>query len=132
MLTDVQLDNAIALSQSSPGPLGLYVAVTGYFVAGLGGAAAGVLALMTPAFLAIPIARLLLRHPSRALQAACAGVGIASCGLIILTGLRLAPAAAPTFGFAVLITLGALVVATTTIKPVWVIGIAALAGLVAG
>jgi chromate transporter len=54
LLTDAQLNDAIAISQASPGPLGLYVVVVGYFIAGLGGAVAGVLALATPAFLAIP------------------------------------------------------------------------------
>jgi chromate transporter len=40
ILTDTQLNDAIAISQSSPGPWGLYVVVVGYFVAGLAGALA--------------------------------------------------------------------------------------------
>ena len=61
ILTDTQLNDAIAISQSSPGPLGLYVVVVGQFVAGLPGALAGVMALATPAVLAIPISRLVLQ-----------------------------------------------------------------------
>jgi hypothetical protein len=57
VLTDEELNSAIAISQASPGPLGLYVVVLGYFVAGVPGAFAGALALATPAILAIPIAR---------------------------------------------------------------------------
>ena len=34
VLTDQELNSAIAISQASPGPLGLYVVVVGYFVAG--------------------------------------------------------------------------------------------------
>ena len=43
ILTDTQLNDVIAISQSSPGPLGLYVVVVGYFVTGMSGALAGVL-----------------------------------------------------------------------------------------
>ena len=63
VLTDEELNSAIAISQASPGPLGLYVVVLGYFVAGVPGALAGALALATPALLAIPIARA-VRAPS--------------------------------------------------------------------
>ena len=45
VLTDEELNSAIAISQASPGPLGLYVVVLGYFVAGIPGALAGALAL---------------------------------------------------------------------------------------
>jgi chromate transporter len=53
LLTDMQLNDAIAISQASPGPLGMYVVVVGYFVLGVPGAIAGALALATPAPLAI-------------------------------------------------------------------------------
>jgi len=58
------------------------------------GAAAGVLALAAPAFLAIPIARLVLRGQSGVLTGACSGIVIASCALALATGLRLAQQAA--------------------------------------
>lgn len=78
VLTDTRLNDAIAISQASPGPLGLYIVVVGYFVAGLSGGVAGVLALASPAFLAIPIARLVARGHSAALQGACSGIVIAA------------------------------------------------------
>jgi chromate transporter len=53
VLTDQELNSAIAINQASPGPLGRYVVVR-YFVAGVSGALAGALALATPAILAIP------------------------------------------------------------------------------
>lgn len=130
VLTDTQLSDAIAISQSSPGPLGLYVVVVGYFVAGLPGALAGVIALATPAVLAIPISRWLLRGDAGTLQGACRGIVIASCGLMVITGFRLTPQATVTPWHAVLIAVGAVVLALTSIKPVWIIAVAAVLGLV--
>lgn len=132
ILTDTQLNDAIAISQSSPGPLGLYVVVVGHFVAGMSGALAGVLALATPAILAVPISRLVLRGNAGTLQGACSGIVIASCGLMVVTGLRLAPQAAVTPWHAALIIIGTLVLALTTIKPIWIIAVAAVLGLVLG
>ena len=128
VLTDVQLNNAIAISQASPGPLGLYVVVVGYFVSGLPGAVAGVLALATPALLAIPMAGLVRRGKSGALEGACAGVVVASCALMLVTGARLAPQAAPSPIVLTLIVVGATTLALTKIKPVWVIVVGAVAG----
>lgn len=131
ILTDTQLNDAIAISQSSPGPLGSYVVVVGQFVAGLPGALAGVMALATPAIiLAIPISRLLLRGNAGTLQGACSGIVIASCGLMVITGLRLAPQASLGPWHAALIIVGTLVLALTKIKPVWIIAVAAVLGLV--
>jgi len=129
LLTDAQLNDAIAISQSSPGPLGLYVVVVGYFVAGVQGAAAGVLALAVPAFLAIPIARLVLRGESGVLKAACSGIVIASCGLMLATGLRLAQQAANGVSLGAIVVVGALLIALTKVKPVWVIVCAAGLGI---
>lgn len=128
LLTDARLNDAIAIGQASPGPLGMYVVVVGYFVAGAPGALAAVLALMTPALLAIPIARLVLRGQSAALQGACSGIVISACALMVATGLRLVPEAAPAVHL-VIAGVGAAVIALTSIKPVWVIAAAACIGL---
>jgi chromate transporter len=130
ILTDTQLNDAIAISQSSPGPLGLYVVVVGQFVRGLPGALAGLLALATPAVLAIPISGLVLRGNAGVLQGACSGIVIASCGLMVVTGLRLAPQAALTPWHAVVIVAGVLALAITTVKPIWIVATAAILGLV--
>ena len=129
-VTDTQLNDAIAISQSSPGPLGLHVVVIGLFIAGLPGALAGVMALATPAVLAIPISRLLLRGNAGPLQGACSGIVIVSCGLMVVTGIRLVPQATVTPWHAALIIVGTLVLALTKIKPVWIIAVAAVLGLV--
>ena len=86
LLTDAQLNDAIAISQASPGPIGMYMVIVGYFVSGWQGALAGALSLATPALLAIPIARLVLRGQSALLEGACSGVIIASCALMTATG----------------------------------------------
>ena len=85
---------------------------------------------MTPALLAIPISRLVLRGRSAALQGACSGIVIASCALMWATGLRLVPQATPSLTYLVIVVVGAAVVALTAIKPVWVILVAACVGLI--
>jgi hypothetical protein len=72
VLTDEELNSAIAISQASPGPLGLYVIVLGYFVAGVPGALAGAFALATPAILTIPTAARLGWAPPAGCQVAMA------------------------------------------------------------
>jgi chromate transport protein ChrA len=86
--TDVQLNDAIAISQASPGPHGIYVVVVGYFVLGVPGAIAGALALATPAPLAISIVRLMLSGQSAALKGACGAIVVASCALMVVTGVK--------------------------------------------
>ena len=55
VLTDRQLNTAIVAGRTGPGPNGLYLVSVGYFAAGLPGAFAGLIALITPAFLIIPL-----------------------------------------------------------------------------
>ena len=101
VLTDEELNSAIAISQASPGPLGLYVVVLGYFVAGVPGALPGRWRWPHRPF---------LRYPSRArcgaigiqVRGACSAIVIASCVLMATTSVRLAPDAAPTPQFALL------------------------------
>jgi chromate transporter len=64
VLTDTQLNDAIAISQASRGLLGVYLVIVGYFVAGVPGVGASGMLLFTPALLAIPIARVVLRGQS--------------------------------------------------------------------
>lgn len=131
VLTDARLNDAIAISQASPGPLGLYIVVVGYFVAGLPGAVSGVAALASPALLAIPLARLAMGGSSGAWQRACSGIVIASCALMFAVGLRMLPDATPTLVHLAIVTIGATVLAFTQVKPVWVIVVAAIIGLIA-
>jgi chromate transporter len=121
VLSDDQLNAAIAISQGSPGPLGLYVVVVGYFVGGISGAVAGMCALATPAFLAIPIVRASLRGRDEWVRAASAAVVIAASVLMIIAAVRLAPAAAPTVETAVIALVSLAALATGRIAPVYVV-----------
>jgi chromate transporter len=63
----------------------------GYFISGVPGATAGALALMTPAFLILPMMRWLGRSASNArLRGAIRAVVLASAGLVLATALPLA------------------------------------------
>ena len=128
VLTDEELNSAIAISQASPGPLGLYVVVVGYFVAGIPGALAGALALASPAILAIPIARAVRRHRDSQVRGACAAIIIASCVLMATTGVRLAPNAVPNAQFAVLAIGAFIALASRRVPPVLVIVVSACLG----
>lgn len=128
VLTDQELNSAIAISQASPGPLGLYVVVIGYFVAGIPGALAGALALASPAILAIPIARAVRRHRDSQVRGGSAAIVIASCVLMATTTVRLVPDAAPNVQFGVLAIVGFIALASGRVPPVVVIIVSACLG----
>ena len=121
VLSDEELNSAIATSQASPGPLGLYVVVVGYFVAGVPGAVAAALALATPAILAIPIARAIRRHRDSQVPGASAAIVIASCVLMATTSVTLASDAAPTTPLMALVVVGFIALASGRVPPVVVV-----------
>jgi chromate transporter len=58
-VTDQDLNAAVMIGRSTPGPMGVYIVSVGYFVAGWPGALAGMLAMATPALLILLLMRLL-------------------------------------------------------------------------
>jgi chromate transporter len=90
-ISDDQLNQAVLIGRSTPGPVGAYVVAVGYFAAGVSGAAAGFLAMVTPALAAIPLLALIRRwlHIAR-VQAAVDAVVIASAALLVVTVIRMA------------------------------------------
>jgi chromate transporter len=91
VLTDRQLNAAVAAGRTAPGPNGLYLVSVGYFVAGIPGACAGFVAVITPAFLIVPMLQYLGRradHP--AVKSAIRAVMLAASGLVITTTVPLA------------------------------------------
>src|SRR5262249_55252495 len=54
-ITDEQLNIAVVVARTSPGPVGLYVVSAGYYAGGVPGAIAGWAAMVTPALLIIPL-----------------------------------------------------------------------------
>jgi chromate transporter len=95
LVTDAQLNVALTAGQTAPGPMGGYVVSIGYFVAGVPGAVAALLALMTPAFLAIPLMRFAgNRVEDPRVRSSLSAVVIAGSGLVISTALPMAREAA--------------------------------------
>ncbi|MDZ4800383.1 MAG: chromate transporter [Bryobacteraceae bacterium] len=93
VLTDRELSAAVTAAQAAPGPMGIYIVGVGYFVAGPAGAAVGWLAMLTPALIAVPLARIGIRWLTnqRARRAMDAAV-LASAGLIAMSAIPLAQA----------------------------------------
>jgi len=131
LLTDRQLNTAVAAGRLGPGPLGLYLVNVGYFAAGIHGACAGCLAMITPAFLIVPLVRFLgsrAQHPR--VRSATRAVLLAGAGLLLASSVPLARDAVTgslTLGIAIA---SLLLIAFTRIDTVWVMLAAALAGLI--
>lgn len=90
-LTDRQLNASLVITRSTPGPMGLYVVSVGYFVAGIPGAVAGWLAMVTPALLVIGLMHYLGRKADQPrVKSVIQAVVAASAGLILATALPLA------------------------------------------
>jgi chromate transporter len=132
VLTDRQLNAAVAAGRSAPGPHGLYLVSVGYFVAGLPGAAVGWLAVVTPAFLIVPMLRYLggrVHHPG--VKSAIQTVTLAAAGLVVTATIPLARDAL-TGRLAVALALaGFLFVSFTRLSTLWMILASAAAGLLA-
>ncbi len=91
VLTDKQLNEAVVITRSTPGPVGLYVVSVGYFVAGLPGATEGWLAMITPALLVISLVAFVgrrMEHPR--VKGILQTVVIASAGLLLAAAIPLA------------------------------------------
>lgn len=90
-VTDEQLSQAVLVGRSTPGPVGAYVVAVGYFAGGIQGAIAGLLAVMTPAFAAVPLLVLMRRwlHVPR-VRAAVDAVVMASAALLVVSVFRMA------------------------------------------
>lgn len=91
VLTDHQLNTAVAAGRLSPGPLGNYVVGVGYLVDGFPGACAGWLAMITPAFLVILLIRFIgarAEHPRA--KALVRAVILAGAGLLLSAAVPLA------------------------------------------
>lgn len=90
-ITDEELNRAVLVARTTPGPMGVYVVSVGYEVNGLSGAVAGWLALATPAVIVIPLlvlAGTLAGHP-RAANGINAMI-LASAVLLVLSSWPLA------------------------------------------
>jgi chromate transporter len=91
VLTDQQLNEAVVITRSTPGPVGLYIVSVGYFVAGIPGAVAGWLAMITPAVIIIPLVHFSGKHIDHPrVRCVLQAVVIASAGLLLAASIPLA------------------------------------------
>jgi chromate transporter len=132
VLTDRQLNTAVVAGRSGPGPNGLYLVSVGYYADGLAGATAGLLALMTPAFLIVPMMRWAGRRAdSPRVKSAIRAVVLASAGLLLSASLPLARDAITGWLTLGIVLTSFAVLVLTKIDTVWVVLAGALAGLFA-
>jgi chromate transporter len=131
VLTDRQLNTAVAAGRMGPGPVGLWIVSVGYFVGGVPGACVATLAMVTPAFLIIPLLRRLgARAAQPRVRSMIQAATIAAAGLIISIMVGLSQdAITDHFSLAVAVA-SFIVLVATRLDTLWVIAAAAVAGLV--
>ena len=132
VLTDRQLNTAVAAGRVGPGPLGIYVVSVGYLVAGIPGACAGWLAMITPAFLIIPMIRFLgSRAEHRRAKAVTRAVLLAGAGLLASASAPLARDAVTGLLSLAIVVASLVLIALTRVDSLWIMLGAAIVGLLA-
>lgn len=132
LLTDRQLNTAVVAGRTGPGPNGLYLVSVGYFVAGLPGAFAGFLALITPAFLVIPMVRWLrARAGTPRIRSAIRAIILASAGLLLAASIPMAGDAITGYLTLVIVAVTFVVLSFTRVDSAWLMLGAAIVGLIA-
>jgi len=131
-LTDQQLNTAVVVTRTTPGPAGLYIVSVGYLVGGVPGAVVAWLAMITPALLVIPLLRFAgkkAQHPRT--KGILQAVVLSSAGLLVASAIPMArEAATQPFTIALLIVAVA-VLLTRKVESVWVVVGAAVCELAA-
>ncbi len=130
VLSDRQLNTAVAAGRMGPGPVGNYVVSVGYQIAGYPGAFVGWLAMITPAFVIILLIRFIGRraeHPRA--RGMVRAIILAGAGLLLSAALPLARDAIrgplPLF-----IAAGSLLLTLLTrIDSIWIVLCAGILGL---
>ena len=122
LLTDAQLDTAVVVTRTTPGPVGVYIVSVGYFTDGVAGATAGWLAMISPAFVIIPLLRFMgskAEHPR--VKGLIQAVVLASAGLLWASTVPLTREVA-TDPFTVgLLVASALLLLTRKVETLWVL-----------
>jgi chromate transporter len=130
LMTDHQLNMAVVAGRTGPGPYGLYLVCVAYLVGGVPGACMGFLALITPAFLVIPLMRWIgKRADIPRVRSAIRGLLLASAGLLLSSSVPLTMDAFTGVFSALLIVASFAVLTFTRIDSAWVMLAAAGAGL---
>lgn len=133
VLTDKQLNEAVVITRSTPGPVALYIVSVGYFVAGVPGAIAGWLAMITPALLIIPLIHFVgrrMEHPR--VKSILQNIVIASAGLLLAAAIPVARDALTGPVTVVIAVVSFALLLTTKLDTLWIIlGAAACSWLMA-
>lgn len=132
-LSDAQFTTGVAIAQAAPGPNILFVAVTGWHVAGLAGVAATMLGILGPSSaLALAVGRYGQRRgTSRWLRAFTAGMTPITLGLLLATGWVLTAPTRHRWEAAALVAGTVVVTLRTRLSPLWPIAAGALVGALA-
>lgn len=132
VITDPQLNTAVFAGRAGPGPNGIYVVSVGYFAGGLAGAAAGLAAVITPAFLILPMMRWLRsRVGTPRVRSAIRAVIVATAGLMLAASLPLARDAVVGGLTLAMVIVSFVILSFTKIDSAWVMLAAAVVGLMA-
>jgi chromate transporter len=90
LITDRELNTAVAIGRITPGPKGLYIVSAGYYAAGTAGVLAAWLAIITPALLVIPLLQFAAkRTKDPRVQRSLRAVVLASAGISLSATLPL-------------------------------------------
>lgn len=130
VLTEQQLNEAVVITRTTPGPVGLYIVSVGYFVAGLPGAIVGWLAMITPALLIIPLlhyAGRRMEHPRA--KSILQAVVFASAGLLVAAAIPLGHDALTDWVSVAIAVASLVLLLATKIDTLWIILGAAIVSL---
>ena len=130
VLSERELNTAVAAGRTGPGPFGLYLVCVGYVADGIPGALAAGAALVTPAFLALP-AMLWIgkRADSPFIKRLIRSVVLSGAGLLLASNIPLARDAIQGPLTLSLLVASAAVLTFTKIETVWVILVGAIVGM---
>lgn len=132
ILTDRQINTAVVAGRTGPGPFGLYLVCIGYQVSGVSGGIAAFLAMITPAFLVVPMIQWMgKRADSPRIRDAIRGLLLGSAGLLLAASVPLARDAITGPLTLVIIILSFVVLTFTRVDSAWIIIGAAVVGLIA-
>jgi chromate transporter len=132
-ITEKQLIDAVAVGQFTPGPVFTTATFIGYLVAGIPGAVVATLGIFLPGFLLVvvsgPLIPKLRRSPTAG--ALLDGVVVGSLALMAVVAAQLGRAAITDWFTAVIFVASAVTLIRFRVNSVWLIGGAALIGLIA-
>lgn len=131
LLSDLDFTSAIALAQAAPGPNVLFVALMGWYAGGFGGAVVSMLGIMIPSTtLALAASRwVATRRHWLGVQAFQAGMVPVTIGLLLATGMLLAPSWQIADGRALLLSITvALLVWRTRVSLIWLVAAGGVLG----